>query len=185
MGVSADQDVTVAGLQSFRLTLRWFEPDICPFCLLGKAAPIKTTLSAAMQRLKALPTLFSRHIAHLGMSAPSRRRNAAHSEARPVPSRQNSRFWMFATSQTANVRGVPNGGSVRLAISDATPRSVSLLSARDSAKRGRAWILPAELFVCGSLSCTSRLTLPGLAVGVVPDAQPAACTRPRSRRSGS
>ena len=36
-----------------------------------------------------------------------------HSETLPVPTRQNSRFWMSATSRTVIVRGVPNGGSVR------------------------------------------------------------------------
>ncbi len=34
-----------------------------------------------------------------------------HSAARPAPTRQNSRFWMSATSRTVIVRGVPNGGS--------------------------------------------------------------------------
>jgi hypothetical protein len=33
-----------------------------------------------------------------------------HSEARPVQTRQNSRFWMSATSRTVIVRSVPNGG---------------------------------------------------------------------------
>ena len=58
--------------------LRWFEPDICPFCWLGEVAAIKTTPSAATQRLKALQALLSRHIAaHLGMpgSIPQRERS--------------------------------------------------------------------------------------------------------------
>ena len=38
------------------------------------------------------------------------------SEARPVPTRQNSRFWMSATSRAVIVRGAPNeSGSVRVA----------------------------------------------------------------------
>jgi hypothetical protein len=44
-----------------------------------------------------------------GCLAPSRSGNAA-LRARPVPTRQNSRFWMSATSRTVIVRGVPNGG---------------------------------------------------------------------------
>ena len=52
-----------AGLQNRRLTLRWFEPNTCPFCWLEEAAATKTTLSAATQRLKALQVLLSRHIA--------------------------------------------------------------------------------------------------------------------------
>ena len=79
VGLSADQDVIVAGLYNRRLTPRWFEPDICPFCWLGEVAAIKTTLSAATQRLKALQALLSQHItAHLGMpdSIPQRARMA-------------------------------------------------------------------------------------------------------------
>ena len=42
-----------------------------------------------------------------------------HSEAEPMPTRQNSRLWMSATSRTVIVRSVPNGGSrVLTAIGD-------------------------------------------------------------------
>ena len=49
----------------------------CPLCWLGEVTAIKTTLSAATQRIKALQALLSRHIAaHLGMpgSIPQRER---------------------------------------------------------------------------------------------------------------
>lgn len=80
-----------------------------PFCWPVEAAAIKTTLSAATQRLKALQALLSGHIAaHLGMPGSIRRGNAV-PRTRPVPTRQNSQFWMSATSRTVIVRGVPNG----------------------------------------------------------------------------
>ena len=39
---------------------------------------------------------------------------AAMRKAKDLLGGQNSRFWMSATSRTVIVRGVPNGGSVRL-----------------------------------------------------------------------
>ena len=79
----------------------------------GSGSPLKTAPSAATQRIKALQALLSRNI-----RCPSRdawlhpAEGTQHAEARPVPTRQNNRFWMSATSRTIIVRGVPNGGSV-------------------------------------------------------------------------
>jgi hypothetical protein len=44
-------------------------------------------------------------------SIPHRERSTQ--RARPLPTRQNSRFWMPATNRTVIVSGVPNGGGVR------------------------------------------------------------------------
>ena len=69
---------------------------------------------AATQGIKALQALLSR--VHRGPSRDAWLHPAEgtqHSEARPVPTRQNSRFWMSATSRTVVVDGVPNGGIAR------------------------------------------------------------------------
>jgi hypothetical protein len=73
-------------------------------------------LSAATLGLKALQALLSRHIAaRLGMPGSNPQREpSTQKPLTPVPTRQNSRFRMSATSRTVIVCGVPNGGDARL-----------------------------------------------------------------------
>ena len=74
-----------------------------------------------------------------GTSLPSRdarlhpAEGTQHSEARPVPTRQNSRFWMSATSRTVIVGGIPNGGYRAMAVtSDHHAARLAFQSARDA-----------------------------------------------------
>ena len=49
-------------------------------------------------------------VAHLGFAWFHPVEGMQHSEASPVPARQNSLFWMSATSRMVIGRGIPNGG---------------------------------------------------------------------------
>jgi len=63
-----------------------------------------------------------------------------HSETRPVPTRQNSRFWMCRTSRTVIVRGVPNGGYTRR-LGDDLAAFRDRLAGRVLASVGGRWVL--------------------------------------------
>ena len=94
-------------LKNHRLTLCWFQPDICPFCWLGEVATIRISCPQQRRGIKPLQALPSRHIAaHLGMpgSIPQRERTSQ----KPDHSRRasNSPFWVSATIRTIIVGGV-------------------------------------------------------------------------------
>ena len=94
-----------------RLTPRWLGPDSCPFCRLGKPPRSDHPDHSNAEAQNPAGAAQSAH------RCPSRipwlhpEEGTQHSEARPVLTRQNSRFWMSAASRTIIVRGIPNGGS--------------------------------------------------------------------------
>ncbi len=145
-------------------------------CWLGEVVAIKTTLSAATQRLKAQLARLSRHIvAHLGMpgSIPQRER----STQKPDQCRrgQNRRFRMSATSRTVIVRGVPDGGCGAVAPrppatvrDDADPsRAAGSSAGRQHANSSASWSSPAAALWSSSAaahSCTAWRSFPGRAL---------------------
>jgi hypothetical protein len=71
----------------------------------ARSARRRSLVRSIAQSMEAAEAL--RHIAAIsGCLAPSRR-GTQHPRVQPVPTRQNSRFWMSAASQRIIVRGVP------------------------------------------------------------------------------
>jgi hypothetical protein len=104
--------------------------------------------------------LLSRHIAaHLGHLAPSRRGNAALRSPTSADPRQNSRFWMSATSRTIIVGGVLNESGYRADLTASSVTDSDRNACPGASWRSRPW-MSDSLWVQWSYWISERLTAP-------------------------